>query len=163
MVLVSRKNKKMILENLFKEGVLAVKKDGLKKQHDDIEVPNLHVMMVMKSLESKGLVKGKFNWQWHYYFLNDEGIAHLREVLHLPAQVFPATLTKISRPQRVSDPAEGGKGKGKKGGKGKGKGKGKGWSSGKGGNYGGYEEKAQGEWVDYSAQEGAAPAPAAEE
>ena len=65
-------------------------------------------------------MKGKFNWQWHYYFLNDEGIAHLREVLHLPAQVFPATLTKISRPQRVSDPAEGGKGKGKKGGKGKG-------------------------------------------
>lgn len=45
MVLVSRKNKKMILENLFKEGVLAVKKDGLKKQHDDIEVPNLHVLL----------------------------------------------------------------------------------------------------------------------
>jgi len=168
MVLVSRKNKKMILENLFKEGVFAVKKDGLKKQHDDIEVPNLHVMMVMKSLESKGLVKGKFNWQWHYYFLNDEGIAHLREVLHLPAQVFPATLTKISRPQRVTDPAGGeyGKGKGKKGGgKGKGKGKGKGWSSGKGGySSGGYEEKQQGEWVDYSAQDNAAAAaPAAEE
>jgi len=144
------------LESLFKEGVLAVKKDGLKPKHDDIDVPNLHVMMVMKSLESKGLVKGKFNWQWHYYFLNDEGIAHLREVLHLPAQVFPATLTKQSRPQRAGEDGEGkgerkGKGKGKKG---KGKGKGKGWSSGKG--YGGeYEEKPAGDYAE--------AAPAAEE
>lgn len=31
MVLVSRKNKKAILEYLFKEGVLAVKKDGMYK------------------------------------------------------------------------------------------------------------------------------------
>ena len=41
----------------------------------------------------------KFNWQWFYYTLTDEGIAHLREVLHLPAQVAPNTLTKTSRPQ----------------------------------------------------------------
>ena len=57
MVLVSRKNRKMILEYLFKEGVLAVKKDGFKAKHDDIDVPNLHVMMVMKSLASRDLVK----------------------------------------------------------------------------------------------------------
>ena len=34
-------------------GVLTVKKDGYKKKHDDVDVPNLHVMMVMKSLESE--------------------------------------------------------------------------------------------------------------
>merc|ERR1719197_1802942 len=81
--------------------------------------------MLMKSLTSKDFVKEKFNWQWYYYFLTDAGIEHLREVLHLPAQVFPATLTKQQRPQRQmgGDPAErGGKGFGKKG-KGKGKGK----------------------------------------
>merc|ERR1719183_894248 len=96
-------------------------------------------MMVMKSLESKGLVKSHFNWQWFYYFLNDEGIAALREDFHLPATVFPATLTKQSRPQRSGDPATSygdgerkGKGKGK-GGKGKGRGKG-GWSHGKDGD-----------------------------
>merc|ERR1719497_105755 len=89
--------------------------------------------MILKSLESKGLVKGKFNWQWHYYFLNDEG---------------PAALTKQQRPQRITDPAGHGEGKGKgkgKGKKGKGKGKG-GWSRGKGGYRGGYggEEKQWG-------------------
>ena len=26
----------------------------------------------------------KFNWQWYYYFLTNEGIDYLREVLHLP-------------------------------------------------------------------------------
>merc|ERR1719326_2514760 len=106
----------MILEYLFKEGVLTVKKDGMKKKHDDIDVPNLHVMMVMKSLASKDFVKFKFNWRWFYYFLSDAGIEHLREVLHLPAQVFPSTLTK-QRPTRPmgGDDDEGG---GKRGGKG---------------------------------------------
>jgi small subunit ribosomal protein S10e len=135
MVLVSRKNRKLILEQLFKEGVLTVQKDGLKPMHDHIPVPNLHVMMVMKSLTSKDLVKCKFNWQWFYYFLTDEGIEKLREELHLPATVFPATLTKQTKGTRpgyagdVEDRERPGKGKGK--GK-KGKGKGKGWSSGGG-------------------------------
>merc|ERR1719421_1858977 len=121
-------------------------------------------MMVLKSLASKDYVKFKFNWQWFYYFLTDSGIEYLREVLHLPAQVFPQTLTKQQRPQRAGydgEDREWGKGKGKKGGKGKGKGKGKkgskgGWSSGKGGygdsyeketgndyGYGGYDEAPQ--------------------
>merc|ERR1719311_31256 len=84
------------MEYLFKEGVLCVKKDGMKAKHDDIPVPNLHVMMVMKSLASKDYVKFKFNWRWFYYFLTDKGIEYLREVLHLPPQVFPATLTLAS-------------------------------------------------------------------
>merc|ERR1719454_2525361 len=75
--------------------------------------------MLMKSLTSNDFVKEKFNWQWYYYFLTDEGIEHLREVLHLPPQVLPATLTKQQRPQRHANPAEAsgergyGKGKGK--------------------------------------------------
>ena len=78
--------------------------------------------MVMKSLASKDYVKFKFNWRWFYYFLTDKGIEYLRDVLHLPAQVFPATLTKQTRPARpgAENPAEatggdGEKGKGKKG------------------------------------------------
>ena len=39
-------------------------------------------------------------------------------MLHLPPQVFPATLTKQTRPERTADPTDGGKGEG---GKGKGK------------------------------------------
>jgi len=153
MVLVSRKDRKLILEYLFKEGVLAVQKDGMKVKHEQIDVPNLRVMMVMKSLASRDYVKMKFNWQWFYYFLTDSGIEYLREVLHLPAQVFPATLTKQQRPTRT--PGAGGedgerpKGKGKKG-----KGKGKGWGKGKGkGGYDGADEKEGGEEAAPAAEE----------
>merc|ERR1712094_29652 len=126
MVLISKKNRRVILEHLFKEGVM-VKKDStfaqMPKHHELDDIPNLHVRMVMKSLASRDLVDEKFNWQWYYYFLKNEGIEHLREVLHLPAQVFPSTLTK----QRPSRPAmaSGDGGERREGGKGWGKGKGK--------------------------------------
>ncbi len=32
--------------------------------------------------------------QWHYFFLTDTGIAYLKEYLHLPEDVVPATLKK---------------------------------------------------------------------
>lgn len=128
MVLVSREDKKKVYSYLFKEGVLTVKKDGFKKEHDDIKgVHNLHVMMVMKSLASRDLVKFIFNWRWFYYYLTDDGIKAIRDELHLPSTAFPATLTKQAKGTRGGDAEDrkGGKGKGKgKGGKG---GKGKGW------------------------------------
>jgi small subunit ribosomal protein S10e len=141
MVLVPKANKRAILEYLFKEGVLTCKKDGYKAKHDDIDVPNLHVMMVMKSMVSQDKVVEKFNWQWFYYFLTNEGIEFLRAELNLPAQVMPATLTKQTKArQGGDDDGEGRKGgKGKGGGWGKGKGKGA-WGKGKGG-YGGDGEK----------------------
>merc|ERR1712137_135269 len=94
-------------------------------KHNELEdIPNLHVMMGMKSLCSRAYVTEKFCWQWHYYFLTNEGIDYLRDVLHLPAQVFPSTLTK-QRPSRPALSESQGDGGGK--GWGKGKGKGKGW------------------------------------
>merc|ERR1719310_263734 len=121
MVLISKKNRKTILEHLFKEGVMVVKKDGKAHRHNELEeVPNLHVMMVMRSLCSQSYVTEKFNWQWYYYFLTNEGIEYLREVLHLPAQVFPSTLTK----QRPTRPALAGADQASDAG---GRGKGKGW------------------------------------
>merc|ERR1719454_2772559 len=105
------------------EGVICVKKDPRLPKHNEIEeVPNLHGMMVMKSMASRDFVDEKFNWQWHHYFVKNEGIEHLREVLHLPPQVFPSTLTK----QRPSRPAMAAAGGDEGGGKGWGKGKGKG-------------------------------------
>merc|ERR550514_2061736 len=116
----------MILEHLFKEGVIVCKKDGKAPKHNELDVPNLHVMMLMKSLTSRDYVKEKFNWQWYYYFLTDGGIEHLREVLHLPAQVFPSTLTKQRPTRPMGDEGEGdrrgGKGGWGKGGFGRGKG-----------------------------------------
>merc|ERR1719410_416508 len=129
---------------------MVVKNDPRAQKHTELEdIPNLHVMMVMKSLASRDYVKCKFNWQWFYYFLTDAGIEYLREVLHLPAQVFPATLTKQQRPTRGAGGGDDGEGKGK-GKKGKGKGK-KGWGKGKGkGGYEGADEK--------EGEEAAAPA-----
>merc|ERR1719183_1981641 len=124
MVLISKKNRKLILEHLFKEGVMVVKNDPRANKHTELEeVPNLHVMMVMKTMATKEFVTEKFNWGWHYYFLTNEGIEHLREVLHLPAQVFPSTLTK----QRPTRPALAGADQAADAGS---KGKGKGWGKG---------------------------------
>lgn len=39
------------------------KKDFFKAKHDEIEdVPNLEVLMLMKSMKSRGLVRETFNW-----------------------------------------------------------------------------------------------------
>eukprot|EP00921_Rhytidocystis_pertsovi_P002312 GHVQ01003952.1.p1 GENE.GHVQ01003952.1~~GHVQ01003952.1.p1 ORF type:complete len:170 (-),score=32.87 GHVQ01003952.1:107-616(-) len=104
--LIPKRNKKAIYEYLFKEGVLVVQKDAKIVKHPEIgqseeedkkvDVPNLHVMMTLKSLHSRNYVDEKFTWQHHYYFLTNEGIEYLREYLHLPPSVFPATLTKKS-------------------------------------------------------------------
>merc|ERR1712054_572155 len=68
-----------------------------------------------------------------YKYLTDEGIEYLREYLHLPAEIVPATLKQSRRPSSRGDgERSGGKG-GDWGGKG---GEGGGW--GKGGDRGGY-------------------------
>eukprot|EP00927_Polykrikos_kofoidii_P009683 TRINITY_DN1404_c0_g3_i1.p1 TRINITY_DN1404_c0_g3~~TRINITY_DN1404_c0_g3_i1.p1 ORF type:complete len:134 (+),score=25.97 TRINITY_DN1404_c0_g3_i1:63-464(+) len=129
MVLIPKKTRKTILEHLFKEGVICVKHDPKASKHNEKEledIPNLHVMMVMRSMASRAYVLEKFNWQWHYYFLTDEGINYLREVLHLPAQVCPSTFTK----QRPARPALSAPGADSEGGD-----KGKGWGKGKGKSY----------------------------
>eukprot|EP00928_Gymnodinium_smaydae_P096721 TRINITY_DN85_c0_g1_i5.p3 TRINITY_DN85_c0_g1~~TRINITY_DN85_c0_g1_i5.p3 ORF type:complete len:125 (+),score=33.28 TRINITY_DN85_c0_g1_i5:67-441(+) len=119
MVLIPKKTRKAIMEHLFKEGVMCVKHDPNAHCHNELkDVPNLHVMMVLRSLCSRNYLTEKFNWQWHYYFLTNEGIDYLREVLHLPAQVCPSTFTK----QRPARPALS-EGQVDTGGKGGGKGK----------------------------------------
>eukprot|EP00434_Breviolum_minutum_P026468 symbB.v1.2.023402.t1/scaffold2137.1/size89176/5 len=120
MVLIPKKTRRQILEHLFKEGVMVVKKDYQACKHNELEdIPNLHVMMVLRSLASRHYLTEIYSWRWHYYTLTNEGIEYLREVLHLPQQVFPSTLTK----QRPTRPTLGG-GEVSEGGKGKGKGKG---------------------------------------
>ena len=57
-------------------------------------MPNLQVVKLMISLKSRGFVKENFAWAHHYFYLTDEGIEYLREFLHLPAEIIPATLKK---------------------------------------------------------------------
>lgn len=88
-----------IYESLFKEGVLVAPKDFNRPTHPDIpSVRNLEVIKSMQSLTSKGYVKTQFSWQWYYYTLTDEGLAYLREWLHLPSEIVPQTHMKPARP-----------------------------------------------------------------
>merc|ERR1712010_19067 len=87
---------------LFSEGVLIAKKDT-RSVHKETGVRNLFVMNALKSLKSKGFVKENYTWQHFHWALTDEGIAHLREQLHLPENVMPNTLKRTQEPQPRAD------------------------------------------------------------
>jgi len=97
-MLIPKANRKLIYEALFKDGVLVAKKDFNAPKHTDIDVPNLEVIKAMQSLNSKKYVKTQFSWQYYYYSLTNEGIEYLREYLHLPSEIVPATFKKAARP-----------------------------------------------------------------
>lgn len=50
-----------------------------------------------QSLTSRGFVKTQFSWQYYYYTLTEAGLSYLREWLHLPAEIVPATHVKAAR------------------------------------------------------------------
>ena len=78
MVLVSKENKRKIFEYLLAEGVLVVKKDTYLPKHQNLsDVPNLQVMMIIKSLKSRGFVQEVFCWQWAYYTVTNKGVQFL--------------------------------------------------------------------------------------
>ncbi|XP_067044504.1 small ribosomal subunit protein eS10-like [Acropora muricata] len=104
-MLIPKKNRILIYEHLFKDGVAVAKKDFNAPKHPEIEgVPNLQVIKAMQSLRSRGYVQEQFSWQHYYWYLTNEGITYLREYLHLPPEIVPATLrrqarTETSRPR----------------------------------------------------------------
>jgi len=112
-MIISKQNKRIIYENLFKEGVLVAKKDYNAPKHEELDIPNLQVIKALQSLTSKGFVKTQFSWQWYYYILTPEGVEYLREWLHLPSEIVPATHKKVVRPTRPA--AARGPGEGREG------------------------------------------------
>eukprot|EP01053_Blabericola_migrator_P005596 Blabericola_migrator_1__5595@NODE_2849_length_2288_cov_294_107159_g1786_i0_p3_GENE_NODE_2849_length_2288_cov_294_107159_g1786_i0NODE_2849_length_2288_cov_294_107159_g1786_i0_p3_ORF_typecomplete_len151_score19_45S10_plectin/PF03501_15/2_8e34_NODE_2849_length_2288_cov_294_107159_g1786_i090542 len=105
--LIPKQNLQQIYTYLMKEGTIVCKKDP-KSKHMELPIPNLHVMMTMKSLTSKNYVTQHYNWRYLYYVLNNEGIEYLRDWLQVPAAINPETLTQRPRPQRTGGPREGG-------------------------------------------------------
>uniref|UniRef100_A0A2P2HXJ8 40S ribosomal protein S10b n=1 Tax=Hirondellea gigas TaxID=1518452 RepID=A0A2P2HXJ8_9CRUS len=84
-----------IYEHLFKEGVLVAERDLFLPKHPELtSIPNLHVVKAMQSLKSRGYVEQNFAWRHYYWRLTNEGIQYLRDYLHLPAEIVPATLKK---------------------------------------------------------------------
>merc|ERR1711908_258768 len=74
-------------------------------------VPNLHVMMITKSLKSRGCLNEVYNWGWRYYFLTNEGVKYLIQQLGLPAdaKIVPATFAKKRTVLKTAGPAKEGK------------------------------------------------------
>ncbi|KAL9658118.1 hypothetical protein ABK040_013031 [Willaertia magna] len=81
-----------IMQYLFKEGVLVAKNDLRLKTHPNIQgVKNLYVVKLLKGFATRGLVKEQYAWRHHYWFLTNAGVNFLREYLHLPPNIVPAT------------------------------------------------------------------------
>lgn len=89
-----------IYEVLFRDGVMVAKKDKRPQtKHPEIEgVSNLQVIRAMGSLKSRGYVKETFAWRHFYWYLSNEGIVYLRDYLHLPSEIVPASLQRVRKP-----------------------------------------------------------------
>ena len=98
-MLMPKKNRTLIYEYLMKEGVVVAEKDFGLDKHPVIPVPNIHVIKALQSLKSRNLVKEQFAWRHYYWYLNNEGTNFLREYLHLPPEIVPATLKRPTRPE----------------------------------------------------------------
>jgi small subunit ribosomal protein S10e len=96
-MLMPKEDRKKIHEYLVREGVLVAKKDFDLEEHPDIPTRNLFVIKACQSLTSRGYLKTQFSWQYYYYTLTSEGLDYLREWLHLPAEIVPATHIKSQR------------------------------------------------------------------
>lgn len=105
---IPKENRVATFAYLFKEGVLVVKKDTRSATFPAIEGPtNLEVLMLMKSLESRGFVRITFNWQYNYCYLTDEGIEYLRQYLALPPEIVPNTHKKSAQRPAMHESAGG--------------------------------------------------------
>merc|ERR1712071_726808 len=88
-------------------------KDFHAPKHPELEtIPNLQVIKALTSLKSRGYVKEQFAWRHYYWYLTNEGIQYLRDYLHLPPEIVPATLKRQApreaRPRAGGAPRSGG-------------------------------------------------------
>merc|ERR1712183_1268933 len=78
---------------------MVAKKDFNQPKHNELEkVKNLEVIKAMQSMKSRGYVRENFAWRHYYWYLTNEGIEYLRDYLHLPPEIVPATLRKAVKP-----------------------------------------------------------------
>ncbi|XP_026148886.1 plectin isoform X7 [Mastacembelus armatus] len=99
-MLMSLRDLRSIYEVLFRDGVMVAKKDKRPQiKHPEVQgVSNLQVIRAMGSLKSRGFVKETFAWRHFYWYLTNEGIVYLREYLHLPPEIVPASLQRVKKP-----------------------------------------------------------------
>ncbi|KAK3372807.1 Plectin/S10 domain-containing protein [Lasiosphaeria ovina] len=142
-MLIPKSDRKSIHEYLFREGVMVAAKDY--ESTHETGIRNLFVIKACQSLTSRGYVKTQFSWQYYYYTLTPEGLDYLREWLHLPAEIVPATHIKQ---QRSHAPPRGMMGEDRGGERRFGGGRGRGGDRDRGDREGGYRRRDAGEGKD---------------
>ncbi len=80
---------------------MVVKDDQNLPQHADLKLPNLHVMLIMRSMCSRGYVRKQYAWRVQYWFVTDEGLNYIRQCLNLPDNVVPETMKVKPAPART--------------------------------------------------------------
>lgn len=73
MVMILREERKKVHIYLLQNGVIAFPKNT-KDINDVLEIENLKLFMICKSLMSRGCVTQLFNWQYYYFALTNDGI-----------------------------------------------------------------------------------------
>ena len=109
MVIISKEEKRAVYTYILREGTIVVKKDSYLPKHQHLDVANVKVQMILKSLKSRGFVNDVFSWMWSYYTVTNAGVAFLVKELGFSSDVVPATYKKkrvISAP-KVEDEGEG--------------------------------------------------------
>lgn len=94
MVIVSKEEKRAVYTYLLKEGVITVKKDSYLPKHQHLDMTNLKVQMIVKSLKSRGYLNDVFSWMWSYYTVTNAGVQYLVKELGVSSDVVPATYKK---------------------------------------------------------------------
>ena len=160
MVLVPLKEKVKLYTFFLKEGVFACRKDNT-TNNGNLQIPNLHCFLIMRSLVSRGMATEIFSWRWHYYFLTKKGVDYLREYLGLPANIVPNTYKLEEEEQPKEEGGEEGeekkerrdRGERREGGERKGRGRARGGRGGRrGGRRGGEEEGGEPETKEEAAE-----------
>ena len=104
-MIIPKKNKILVYNNIFSEGVIAVADNAMLPKHCDLDLPNLQVMKLCQSLCSRGYLKKRYSWRWYYYFLTNEGLAYMRDYLgNLPEEVVPKTHVQTAQRAPTSRP-----------------------------------------------------------
>ena len=136
--IIPKKTRDDVYRFLFTEGVICCKKDRLSTWQGTLggkkfEVPVHHVWFLMRSMLSRGLIKEQFAWRHFYWFLNDEGIAYLRQYFHLAESVVPNSMKPLGESGEREFEKRGRRPEGE----GRGRGRGRGGAPGRGrGGYG---------------------------
>uniref|UniRef100_A0A8C5RWV1 Plectin/eS10 N-terminal domain-containing protein n=1 Tax=Laticauda laticaudata TaxID=8630 RepID=A0A8C5RWV1_LATLA len=96
-----------IYERLFRDGVLVGQKDPRPRTKVGLNGPqSVDVQTARYPRDARApVVRESFAWRHCYWYLTDEGIAHLRQYLRLPPEIVPTTLQRARRPLPVARPA----------------------------------------------------------